>query len=48
MQKTWKVYYIYYDARIKIFYAPVEYQCRDYNTKSVTAAGTKPAVIELK
>jgi hypothetical protein len=40
MQKTWEVHYIYYDAKIKS-YVPVEYQCTDDDTKSVTADGTK-------
>ena len=40
-QKTWEVRYIYYDARINSFYVPVEYQCRDDNTKRATADGAK-------
>lgn len=38
-QKTWVVHCIYSDARIKSFYVPVEYQCRDDNTKLITADG---------
>jgi len=40
-QKTWVVRCIYYDARINSLYVPVEYQCRDDNTKLVTADGAK-------
>jgi hypothetical protein len=48
MQKTWEIRHIYYDARIKSFYVPVEYQCRDDNTKRVTADGTKTRVNRIE